>query len=333
MRTRRRRVLRAALLAALASGAGSASAGSPANAAEGPPARSPDDGFAFGLIGDVPYSAADETQLTALLAQQAEEPLAFVLHVGDIKASHEPCSDALFARRRALLARSAHPLLLLPGDNEWVDCARAADGPRDPMERLEALRALMWSTPEPLGRDAAGARTTLRLERQPGLPENVRWRVGPVHCVGLHVVGSANGLRAVPDDGGAFEARERANRHWLLGALEGALEARAEALVIATHAPPGFGARPGAAGHRGFLRDLRTVAAAFSRPILFLHGDGHRFRTDRPLTDADGHAVSHLTRVECFGWPFTSNWVRIAYDPSLPDRFRVGVREPRAPTA
>jgi hypothetical protein len=295
-------------------------------------ARRSDEAFGFALIGDLPYSGADEARLEAMLAEQAEEPLAFVLHVGDVKASGEPCSDALLAHRRALLDRSAHPLLLLPGDNEWVDCRRAAAGGHDPLERLDALRALMWSTPEPLGRDPARARAALRLERQPGLPENVRWRVGPVHCVGLHVVGGGNGQGAVADDRGAFEARERGNRRWLMRALQAALDERADALLIAAHAPPGFGARP-AAGRAGFLQDLRTVAAAFPRPILFAHGDGHRFRTDRPLVGADGRPVPHFVRVECFGWPFTSSWVRIAYDPSLPDRFHVGVREPRTPAS
>jgi hypothetical protein len=114
--------------------------------------------------------------------------------------------------------------------------------------------------------------------------------------------------------------------------LEMALDERADALLIASHASPGFGPRP-AAGRTGFLQDLRAVAAAFPHPILFVHGDGHRFRTDRPLADADGLPVRHFTRVECFGWPFTSNWVRIAYDPSLPDRFHVGVRELRAPAS
>jgi len=319
----RRALLRAGLVATL---------GAPLRTAGALTARPPAEGFAFALIGDLPYSAPDEAQLETMLAQQAEEPLAFVLHVGDIKASREPCSDALLARRRALLARSAHPLVLLPGDNEWVDCSRPAAGGHDPLERLEALRALMWSTPDPLGRDPARGRAALRLERQTGLPENVRWRVGPVHCVGLHVVGSANGRDAVPGDRSAFEQRERGNRRWLLQTLEQALDARAEALLIAAHAPPGFGARPGP-GYRGFLQDLRTVASAFTRPILFVHGDGHRFRVDRPLTRADGGAVDHFTRVECFGWPFTSNWVRITYDPSLPGRFHVGVRELRAPAS
>lgn len=316
---RRRTLLRAGLAAALA-----------AHARADGAATARDEGFAFALIGDLPYSGTDETLLDAVLAQQAEEPLAFVLHVGDIKAAREPCTDALLARRRELLARSAHPLLLLPGDNEWVDCGRAPSGGRDPLERLDALRTLMWSTPEPLGRDAARAGAALHLERQPGLPENIRWRIGSVCCIGLHVVGSANGRDAVAGDRSAFEERERGNRRWLLETLEHALDERAEALLIAAHAPPAFDGQPGA-GHRGFLQDLRTVAATFMRPVLFVHGDGHRFRVDRPLTDADGRAVRHFTRVECFGWPFTSNWVRIAYDPSLPERFHVGVRELRAP--
>ena len=59
--------------------------------------------------------------------------------------------------------------------------------------------------------------------------------------------------------------------------------------------------------------------------------DGRPEWVGRTLVDADGRPLPHFARVACFGWPFTSNWVRIAYDPSLSERFHVGVRELRAP--
>ena len=65
-------------------------------------------------------------------------------------------------------------------------------------------------------------------------------------------------------------------------------------------------------------------------PVLFLHGDTHRFRVDRPLHGRDGRVAENFTRVECFGFPFTASWVRIGYDPADPNRFVVGTRELRA---
>jgi hypothetical protein len=288
--------------------------------------------FAFALIGDLPYSDLAERELSTMLAQIDEAPLAFVLHVGDIKGSREPCSDALFARRRALLANSAHPLLLLPGDNEWTDCHRHGAGGHDPRERLAALRALMWSTPDPLGRSPQAGRVALGLERQPEAPENVRWRIGAVHFAALHVVGSNNGLGEYPGSATEFETRMAHNRRWLDAWIERARRERADALVLAAQANPGFGANP-ADGFRMFVGWLQDLAAGFPGPVLYLHGDSHRFRVDRPLRGRDGRIAANFTRVECFGHPFTSSWVHIAYDPDDPIRFRVGTRDVRATPA
>jgi hypothetical protein len=282
--------------------------------------------FAFALIGDLPYSEGDALRAAAMIAQLDASALAFVLHVGDINSGREPCSDTLFERRRDLLARSMHPLVLLPGDNEWTDCHRSAAGAYDPRERLAALRALFWSSPGPLGSGPAARRANLSLERQPGAPENVVWRIGAVRFVAVHVVGSNNGLDGYRGSRAEFDTRERLNQSWLDAAVTRALHEEADALVIAAHANPEFG-RSRERGFRSFLRALQDVSARFTRPILFLHGDSHRFRVDQPLEDRDGRPVTHFTRVECFGYPFTSSWVRIAYDPTHPERFRVGVHE------
>lgn len=322
--TSRRRVLRTAIAAAIGLGPAARTAAATATAVRTPHAAPQP--FAFALIGDLPYSEGDALRAAAMIAQLDASALAFVLHVGDIKSGREPCSDALFERRRDLLASSGHPLVLLPGDNEWTDCHRSAAGAYDPRERLAALRALFWSSPGPLGRAPAERHAGLSLERQPGAPENVVWRIGQVRFVALHVVGSNNGLDAYRGSRAEFEVRERLNQAWLEAAVTRALDEEADALVIAAHANPDFGSSR-ERGFRGFLRALQDASARFMRPILFLHGDSHRFRVDRPLEDRDGRPVPHFTRVECFGSPFTSSWVRIAYDPTLPERFRVGVRE------
>jgi hypothetical protein len=80
------------------------------------------------------------------------------------------------------------------------------------------------------------------------------------------------------------------------------------------------------------MQGLQELAQAFRQPILLLHGDSHTYRVDRPLRDANGHPVEHLTRIECYGAPMTQSWVRIAYDPLLPARFRVSAMHVRPRT-
>jgi hypothetical protein len=320
----RRRALRTG--AALAGAAAWPLAGRGSDASRGPVARAAARGpAAFALIGDLPYSPADEARLAAMLASADAEPLDFVLHVGDLKSSREPCDDALLERRIGLLERSAHPLVLLPGDNEWVDCLKG-EPPHEPLERLPALRRRAWSRPGPLGRAGAAAVTALAFERQPGQPENVRWRAGGVRSVAAHVVGSDNGRKGFAGATAAWAARAAMNRDWVLDTVELARRERAEALAIAFHADPDWQPSP-RSGFRDWIEVLRQAADAFPRPILLLHGDSHRFRVDRPLRDAAGRPYGHVTRVESFGWPFTSQWVHIEHAPETAQGFRIAIRE------
>src|SRR5258707_14012806 len=122
--------------------------------------------FVFGVMGDTPYNDREEAHLVKMLERMDGEPLAFIVHVGDIKAGgNSPCTDALFAKRRAQLDRSKHAIVYTPGDNEWTDCRHKGNGAMDPLERLAKLRegvfAHRWSlrgermqTPRPGGRVA-----------------------------------------------------------------------------------------------------------------------------------------------------------------------------------
>ena len=326
-----RRLITALITALGAGGALAQAARVMARGSDGTPAFATREAFAFGLIGDLPYFETDEQNLASLIEDMNADGLECVIHVGDIKTSMEPCTDALYARRKALLERSAHPLILLPGDNDWTDCHRTPSGGYDPRERLAALRKLFWSTPYALGKPEAMQRRASRPERQADCPENVRWRIGAVHFVALHVVGSSNGLNKYPGSRSEFEWRESANRAWLSDSLSLALRSQADALVLAIHGNPGFQRTP-APGYSGFMQSLQDLVQAFQQPILLLHGDSHRYRVDRPLRDANGQTVEHLTRIECFGAPMTQSWVRIAYDPLLPARFRVSAMHVRPRT-
>ena len=295
------------------------------------PAALPDDHpFAFALIGDLPYSDLDEPRLAAMLAQIDAEPLAFVMHVGDIKASREVCSNELYQRRLALLDASVHPLVLLPGDNEWTDCHRRSAGSFEPRERLAMLRKTFWSRPEPLGRNGRSAMSSMAFERQAQMPENVRWKIGTVRFVAIHIVGGNNGLDEYPGSREEFESRQKANQAWLFETLAMAEREQAGALVIAAHGDPDFGLFP-EKGHRQFLSWLKEIATSFRGQVLFVHGDSHRFKADQPLDDSKGRPLANFMRVESFGYPMSANWVRIGYDPRLAQRFTVSTREVRQP--
>lgn len=203
--------------------------------------------------------------------------LAFVVHVGDITSGRGPCSDEWLGARQKQFTRFKAPFVLLPGDNEWLDCRRTGF---DPQERLAKWRQLFCF---PLNE--------LSLVRQMGkYCENVRWEHDGFVFVGLNVPGGNNNLDGDPAEHGE---RMRAVLTWLDEAA--ALAGKGDGLVVLMHANP-FLVRPiGADGYREVRERLRRLASAMPGKVLLVHGDTHRFRDDSPLPG--------LRRVEVYGWP------------------------------
>src|SRR5260221_10690036 len=101
--------------------------------------------FVSAVMGDTPYNDREEAHLVKMLERMDGEPLAFIVHVGDIKAGgNSPCTDALFEKRRAELDPSKHAIVYTPGDNQWTDCRRKSNGAMDPLERLAKLRQVFF---------------------------------------------------------------------------------------------------------------------------------------------------------------------------------------------
>lgn len=267
-----------------------------------------DDRLSFAVWGDMPYSRVERELAVDLLAEQSRQPLAFSLHIGDLKSGNQPCDDALFADRQALLAHSRHPLVLMPGDNDWLDCARASAGGHDPFERLAALRQRFFTAPTPFP-----------LQRQAAAPENTRWIGHGELFVGVNLPGSP-----LPDNAAA-QALRRHVLDWLDEAAALADLQTVRATVIAFHAHPGFAAH-GRGGmsvrHAWFLDRLVAWAKHDRRPLLLIHGDTHTYRVDKPLVDpVTGERFEHVTRLESHGSPWLG-WTRVDVDSAAPAPFR-----------
>jgi len=304
--------------------------------------------IAFGVMGDLPYSKIDEVHVPHILKDMHQVGARLALHVGDIKSSIEPCSEALLTHRIALLQAGPLPVVLTPGDNEWTDCHRGSAGRYDPLERLSLLRRLAWPDPHNPVRPGSDLKPRLgqtnaaqtnaghqinagqtiaaqAMEHQPGQPENARWSIEGLHFVTVHVVGSRNGLEQFPGSDAEMMARMQANAQWLGQTVDLALQASAQGLVIAFHADPDFGTPPGR-GYQEFQTLLQDAAQRFKGPILLVHGDGHRFRVDQPLPGPQGN-WPHVTRLEAFGWPRSRHWVLVSFEARRSPAFRIMTRE------
>ncbi len=275
--------------------------------------------FDFALIGDVPYTEEQVTNLFPNLIRDLNaEDLTFVVHDGDIKSGDSPCFDAVLEDRLRDFQSFTHPLIYLFGDNEWTDCARATNG-FDPEERLQKLRELFTGGDQSLGR------RKLPLARQSNDPrfakfrENVRWEMGGVMFVGLNVPGSVNNFGRRE-----FAERNAANLAWLKESFAFATVENRRAVMIILQANP-FPERGSTnrvhPGFKPMLDLLAEESIAFKKPVVLVHGDSHYFRIDKPLSGAASHRhLENFTRVETFGNPDV-HWVRVTVDPNDPNVF------------
>jgi hypothetical protein len=279
--------------------------------------------FSFALIGDMPYGPEGELKFPNVLADiNADRNLAFVAHDGDIKNGSSLCSDAMFLNRLDLFNQFSHPLIYVPGDNEWTDCHRANNGAFEPMERLTFLRSLFFPDDESLGQ------RRLTLERQSADPtyatyrEHVRWSVHNVLFAGLHIVGSNNNLGRTPAADAEFRERNAATLAWLRETFAVARAENQKGVMLVIQANPGFELPPGQrTGFNDFLAALEAETIAFGRPVVLVHGDSHYFRIDKPMIGTrSGRRVENFTRVETFG-ENDNHWLHVTVQPGNPNVF------------
>jgi hypothetical protein len=281
--------------------------------------RPPSEGsFVFGVMGDTPYSDREEAHFLKMLERMGDEPLAFIVHVGDIKAGgHSPCTDALFEKRRAQFDRSRHPLVYTPGDNEWTDCRRPTNGAMDPLERLARLRQVFFTDRWSLGAERIETRVQEDVVAPCGAyPENRAWTRSRILFITLNIPGSDNnvGFDKASDDEAA--CRNAANARWLARAVEESEGAGTRALVVAIQADPWDTKKP---VFKAFLAQLEQSARRLGKPVLFVHGDTHIYRVDTPFVDAAG-PIANLVRLETYGSPFVG-WVKVTVDADRPEVF------------
>lgn len=286
----------------------------------------------FGLFGDTPYSQRERERLPELMAEMDREDLAFVVHDGDIKSGGSVCSDEVLRDILGVFQASRHPLVFVPGDNEWTDCHRSNNGSYDPLERLGKLRELFFAG------DMALGQRPMPLVRQSSDPvfasyrENVRWEAGGALFVGLNLPGSENNYHGSTRGGGPvpeFLERSVANRDWLAQAFALARTKKLAGIMIVIQANPeleAFSAGHTRPGYREFLTQLRAETQAFAGQVVLVHGDTHWQKIDQPMLDSTGKEwVKNFTRVETFGSPFMG-WIKVTVDATDPQVFRFSPR-------
>lgn len=242
----------------------------------------------FSAMGDVPYAPAEDILLpkqVAALPATAE----FVIHVGDIKPGSGACTEDVYIKVAGMLAKSKPPVFIIPGDNEWNDCT-------DPAEAWP-----FWETYFMRFDERWKHKIPVRRQKK-NRPENFAFTRNGVLFVGINLVGGR------VHDKEEWAKRHQQNVRWVRRALKES-GANVGSLVLFGHANPNE-------KHDDFFKPFITTAKEFKKPILYLHGDGHRWIHDRPF------AAKNILRVQVdqggIAPPLT---VTVTNDPKEPFQF------------
>jgi hypothetical protein len=308
--------------------------------------------YAIGLWGDLPYNDAQAlVGVPNLIADMNSQNLAFTVHDGDLKAGNAvpgsvtptTCSDALY--QYALdhyFSQLRAPAAFTPGDNDWTDCDAASNGPFNSLERLDHERQVFFSTPFTLGQH------NLRQEVQETpqclsfsgnlapCVENRRWTLGGVTYATVNIQGSCNNLCKVAPDPIEWAYRRDADIAWIQDTFQKAKDRNSAAIMFISQGDPGFNDHPVESepmrnpqtlalapgvtdGFQEILLALRDQVIAFRKPVVYVHGDTHYFRIDKPFLNAQGQRLENFTRIETFGDHQENgtndvNWVKVRVD-------------------
>jgi hypothetical protein len=316
----------AVVLAAVAAAAALAGNGTPINTGSA-------NELTVAAYGDTPYSPelrADQPRLIDSINSDPKVDL--VLHVGDTHSGSMLCDPTFNDLTFGWFDSFKDPLVYTPGDNEWTDCHRTAEGNHDPLAELAAVREQFFPTH---GLSLGGRKKQL-LYQSDAIPENVLWEQSKVVFADISLPGSNNDLVAwsAPYNTAAYKAaqaqevnsRTTADLAWLDEAFAQASADGAEGVVIFEQADMWDGPASGLTGYTqpipaagslpatsdSVIGKLTKTAQAFGKPVLLIEGDSHNWKVDNPIP-----AAPNITRVVVQGG--ASNpiaWLRLTIAPS-----------------
>ena len=236
--------------------------------------------ISIAVFGDSPYGTAptDNSQLNAtpsfIGSINADPSISLVLHVGDIHSGKQYCTEAYDRSVFDLWTSFRAPVVYTPGDNEWADCHKKAEGggaynkttgnidyaldaygnPLDyargnPVDNLQLIRAIFFARP---GYAIADRKLLLSQSdaHDPAYPsdgkyvENVMWEQSKVLFVTLNIPGGSNNDSDVwygaptmtSEQAQEISERTGADLRWLDAAFQRATADGAKAVVIESQA-------------------------------------------------------------------------------------------------
>lgn len=235
-----------------------------------PPTVRGHDTFSFYVMGDVPYSDAEEK----ILKQQLEDidriaPMddaQFIVHVGDVfKRGRYECIPKTYQNvADKFIELSPIPTIVLPGDNDIYDCD-------DWREAEELWESTFLNFEQNWSHRSNFPATVLRQDRS---QENFSFTYADVLFVGMNIIASSEGeTREKQDD------RFDACMDWMEDTITAHVSSTSDLRAVVFF------------GHADKFNDIferaEELLAHTKVPALYIHGNGHEWEMEKPITGWD----------------------------------------------
>ena len=204
----------------------------------------------FSVMGDVPRSDQEDILIQEQIKFHNEMSKSeFMFHVGDIKSGKTPCDEEVYSKVAGYLKKLNVPTFIVPGDNEWNDCA-------DPESAWDLWVKYFMEFEN-------NWKLETQVDRQNEYKENFAFTTKGVLFIGLNLVGG------LVHDSTEWRERHNQNAKWVETQFN-KYRKNIRAAVIIVQAKPNE-------KHEDFMSKFLISAEKFSKPIVFIHGDGHRW--------------------------------------------------------
>lgn len=206
----------------------------------------------FSATGDYPYGSSE----IGIFQQHMDQhdlysPSDFLVHVGDINAEWEGCSESRYIAVADMLTSLSVPAFIIPGDNEWIDCSSPGQGWQwwqDSFADFEGNFCLPFD-----------------VERQSVRRENWAFvHQGVLFC----------GINLPDGDVGDAVPRQQDDAGWVSFQMQDK-GAQVRACVVFGHAGP-------SSQRTTFFNAFVSASADFGKPVLYIMGNDHDWLYDSP---------------------------------------------------
>jgi hypothetical protein len=281
--------------------------------------------FSIIALGDMPYFLPqDYSRFQNAINFINTQNNAFTVFVGDIKSSKTNCSDDVYHKMYNYFEQFKKPLIYTPGDNEWTDCKETGNNSSHKEERLDFLRKTFFKDSGSLGQQKMELISQSSFTGHEKFVENKRWNYKNVSFATIHIVGSNNNYSDDSTDlNREFFERNRANIFWLNELFGNAKKDSSLGIALFIHADM-FLPDKGESGFVEFVKELKLLTIQYSKPVLLVNGDSHRFIVDKPLYNdkANEKTLLNFTRMQVFG-EYDMHAVEIVINKSNPGLFEI----------